>query len=709
MAAFQHKWDEICPSGAIIAFAAETLDQARNRPVACVLMNAAEVAIFHHEIVYSTNALPPDEVTVLADPNNFWTDGQPKLWLMTYPQLSGILAASRGHPDTGMSLLLHMGCGDYTWNIVKACHVLWKWVWGVEDDKKKANVRVYTISNLEESIYCDASSSRLSTVGLTCPTLQRRHPEAFSAAVGQIQQERDAHWELCKSTQKPQYPLKHTNRAVVFTSKDKLLEAYDQHGCPPRGFVQLGGDMTGSDLSQWVEILLQRKHDIKTLLVEPDVGTIGTVRNLGTVLVLPVRRGFFFDRRLSQVVLRQDVHMSLAELHYARRVAVSPTDSGINRVVSVFTTAEYDMLPSVPTGPPAFTGHFLAILLHFCDHSYFDDDKKSPIRLPTDGDMTDEYLRRMESRGLTERRGGPLTDLGRSTAWWYDSGGVRNFNVANLLAIASTVQGARANALMQIAAVLYHPTSSLMSPIASMLKFQIPEGRSDKFHSLLQKWLKGFPRSYVARGPIWIAIAIWRELRKSLDMFSPLDSDEYNLCQNMLQVSRGMLNVVESNWLGMTQSWTENLGGTEIEKDPIINDEDFLFLEESLVRVLTHNLVLVSMADSELGVFARDITSGSPIAKPDEDLVNWAWLAKETDSESAWTEPDPGVFAVYTVLHRWTGPDGVVKYVPEDLTFVSTQAVRRVLRDMASSQGQEVYQLPKENNLLRTKYPIYLV
>lgn len=707
MAVFQHKYDGICPSGAIITFAVETLDQAHGRPVACVLMNAAEVAIFHHELVYSTNALPADDVAVLTDPKDFQIDKQRKLWLMTYPQLSEILAVSGGRLKKDLSLLLHLGCGEYTWDIVKACHDLWKWAWDEEVGKEDAIVRVYTISNLKESIYCDASASRLSTIGLTRPPLVRRQPNDFSAAIAQLQQEDDAHEELRKSIQKPQQPPKQTNRAVVFTSKNKLLEAYELHNCEPTGYyVQLSGDMTGLDLSEGLEVLLQREFDVKTLLVEPNVGTIGTVRNLGTVLVFPVRQGFFFDRRLSQVVLRQDMHMSRAEVRYACRVAVSPSDSGISRVVSLFTKTDFDKLPPAPTDPLAFTGDFSAILLHFCDHSYFDGDKTPPIRLPKDEKMTEEYLRRLELKGLTERRGGPLTDLGRTTAWWHHNGRIRNLNVANLLAIASATQGARASALIQIAAVLYHPGSSLMSPIASLLKFQIPEGRSAEFYSLLaKKKVFGFAGSYLERGPIWLAIALWVRHSQHMTPEELAWAKDFSMCNGMLQISPKTLSIIERNWVAMRQSY--NLGGAQIDDDPLINEEDFLFLEECIVRVWMHNLVQVGMADSEQDVFACDLTSGAFIARPAGDPVRWAWLAQEVESEPPEGEPNNGVFAVYTVLHRLTGPDGRIQYVPEDLTFVSTRAVRRVIRDVATSKRWEGFRLPDEHDLLRTKYPIW--
>ncbi|KAG6357871.1 hypothetical protein INS49_013754 [Diaporthe citri] len=520
MAEYIHKYDEVCPSGVIINFAVDVLGQSRG-PVACVLMNAAEVAIFHHELRKSTQAFPADriavladKVAVLADPASFWADRDGKLWLMTYPQLSGILTAFPGCLEEDLALLMHMGCGQYTWDIVKACHDLWK-----------------CGQNME--------------VGFRKPVVQ--------------------------------------------------------------------------------------------------VFTIGTVRNLGTVLVLPVRLGLCFDRRVSQVVWRTNVSMSKAEVRYASRVACSPSGSLESHVVSVFTTvAGFKKLPPAPTNPPAFTGDFPAVLLFFCEHSYFDGGGNiSPIALPKDEEMTDEYLRRLEVRGLTESQGGPPTNLGRITSWWHH-GGVRNFDVANLLAIASTTQGARASALVQIAAVVYHPDSPLVSPILSLMDFHIPEGRSAEFHSLLQTRdeVLGFARGYVERGPIWFAAALWARHRNSQQLELAKD---FSTCNGMLHVSPNALSVVESNWATMSQTWANAMGGVQLDQSPLISEEDFLFLEESIVRVWMHNLVMVNTLNSGPGcVFASDLTSGCPIARPVRDPVNWVRLVLNKSDAANVPGPDSG-------------------------------------------------------------------
>lgn len=495
-------------------------------------------------------------------------------------------------------------------------------------------------------------------------------------------------------------------RAVVFTSMGKLLEAYDQHGCPRRGYAEASGVATGQGLANWVDVLLEPEHRVQLLLVKPNVGTVGTLRNLNKVLVLPVRDALFFDGRVSHVVSRKDMPMSQAEVRYACRVACSPVGSVDTHTVSIFAAeAEFGSLPPAPVDPMAFTGDLPAVLLHLCDHSYFDGGKVSPIRLPRDEEMTNEYLRRLELRGLTESRGGPLTSLGRLTSWWYHTG-IRDFNVANLLAIASTAQGARAGALLQIAAVLYHPDTPVVSPIASLLRFRIPEGRSAEFHNLFQKRVGGFAEKYVARGPIWRAVAFWAARREGLMDDNERVSKDFFLCENMVEVSAQTLKIIQSNWTTMGQAWTAGTSGAEVDEKPSISEEDFLFLEESVVRVFMHNLVLVGMEGSGLGEFACDLTSGSPVARPDNDLVNWALLAKDAESQPADGGSVACVFAVYTSLSRSTGPDGRIRYVPQSLTFVSTRAVRRVLREVATSKGRVGSRLPSWRDLLRTEYPI---
>lgn len=699
MATFQHKYSKVCSTGHIITFIVDVLTECRGQPFACVLMNAAEVAVFHHEAT-STNAISADRLAVLVEANDFWADSQGKLWLMTYPQLSDILAVPGVRPKHDLTLLLHMGCGEYTWDIVKGSLDLWKWAQGFEGSLQKPIISVYTISNIEESIYRDASATPLSTVGFQRPRVEWLQPEAFDTAIAQLQQDDATYRELCKNVLETQKRPLHTNRTVVFKPESKLLETCSRHSWPSVNHVELTGSMTGIKLTRWIELLIQDQYDAKTLLVGPDVGTIGTVHNLGTVLVLPVKEGWFFDKRVSCVVFRRDIPMSQAEVRYACRVACNPSDSRISPLVSVFTTKnEFDKLPSTPTDLPAFTVDFPAVLLHLCDHSYFDAGKSSPIRLPSDEKMVDECLRRLEMRGLTVWHGGPLTELGRLTAWWYQSGGIRDFKVANLLAIAWTAQGARASALIQVAAVLYQPDSSLMSPIARLLKFQIPEGMSAELEGLLVEAGEGFARSYVARGPIWIAVAIWATQRKIMRQAGMCVSTSpgFRICHNMLFVSQPAINMIQKSWETMRQAWTNGLGGAQLSQDPTINDQDFLFLEESIVRVWMYNLVLVSMEDSELSAFACDLASGSPVGKPAGDPVNWARLTEELGSEP---------FGVYTALHRITGPDGKVQYGPENLNFVATSALRHVLRNVAASKARIGCPPLTWQDLLRSKYPL---
>lgn len=339
MAVFQHKHSKVCPTSVIIQLANAALRDCRGQPVACVLMNEADVFIFHHEVT-STDSIPADRLTVLEDAKAFWADTQSRLWLMTYAQLSDILAVPGARPQDDLKLLLHMGCGEYTWEIVKTCHDLWKWAWSFEDPI----VWVYTISNLEESIYRDAPSTYFTVSGTAGPQVEWHEPEAFADTVSKLQQEDAAHAELLRRTQlseqqQPDQPALHTNRAVVFTSTGQLLEAYERQGCRrPAGYIELKGNMAGSQLGEWLTYALQDDADVKSIVVHTDVGAVGAVRNLGSVLVFPVRSGLFFDRRISQMVYRHDIPMSQAEVRYACRAAFGHSGSGSGPVVSIFAT-----------------------------------------------------------------------------------------------------------------------------------------------------------------------------------------------------------------------------------------------------------------------------------------------------------------------------------------------------------------------------------
>lgn len=282
--------------------------------------------------------------------------------------------------------------------------------------------------------------------------------------------------------------------------------------------------------------------------------------------------------------------------------------------------------------------------------------------------------------------------------------------MANLLAVASTAPGARASALMLIAAVLYRPDTSLMAPIASLLRFQAPQGVFPDLEGLLAeevdgtREVAGFALSYVARGPIWIAIAVWASRRLAMRQADTSEAADVSICHDALLVSQQTLHKIQKNWETMSHVWTTGLGGAKVSQNPTIDSEDFLFLEESIARVWVHNLVLVGAGDSGLGAFACDLASGSPIGRPAGDPVNWASLIRDQDSEPLEGHPYTGVFGIYTALYRNTGPNGKIPYVPENLGFVSTRAVRHVLRDLAN-EARNRYRPSDWKDLLRTQYP----
>lgn len=330
--------------------------------------------------------------------------------------------------------------------------------------------------------------------------------------------------------------------------------------------------------------------------------------------------------------------------------------------------------------------------------------------------MVNEYLRRLQVRGLTERRGGPLTRLGSLTLWWYQTGGIRDFNVANLLAIAWTAQGDRASALVQVAAVLYHPDPSLSPPITSLLEFKAQAGKPADIQGLLREEVDGlreemdmdvssFALDYVSRGPVWAAVAVWMSRRAAMRQVNTSDAESLSLCDGTLLVSQQALYKIQHNWTTMSHRWTTGLGGARLSLAPSIDGQDFLFLEESLVRVWMHNLVLVGMADSGMGAFARDLASGTPITRLAGDPVDWVRLTEQEDSEPAEGEQFTGVFAFYTALDSRTAPDGSVGYVPAaNPTFISTRAIRHVLRGVANSNTQDGLSPPRWQDLLCPRY-----
>ncbi|KAH8742317.1 hypothetical protein F5883DRAFT_596988 [Diaporthe sp. PMI_573] len=202
-------------------------------------------------------------------------------------------------------------------------------------------------------------------------------------------------------------------------------------------------------------------------------------------------------------------------------------------------------------------------------------------------------------------------------------------------------------------------------------------------------------------------MAVWASRRLVMRQADMSEAADVSICDSVLLLSQKTLYRIQENWKTMNNAWTSGLGRPMVSQNPTIDAQDFLFIEESIVRVWMHNLVLVGMEGSGLGAFAYDLVSGAPIERRARDPVNWAELAAQEDAEPSEGHPYTGVFAVYTALDRNTAPGGSIEYVPaENPTFVSTRAVRHVLRDLASRKARNGYRPPRWQDLLRTQYPI---
>lgn len=103
--------------------------------------------------------------------------------------------------------------------------------------------------------------------------------------------------------------------------------------------------------SAMLEYLYHDAEDTKMTHLGQGTEFVGTFKNIGIVLVWPCKDGVYFDTRSSQMVWREDIKLSRAELRYAGRF----TDNGslADTIYFLPSSQLYHALPELPqTAPP---------------------------------------------------------------------------------------------------------------------------------------------------------------------------------------------------------------------------------------------------------------------------------------------------------------------------------------------------------------------
>lgn len=744
MAIIKHLYDSICSTDSVVSIIERLWDQAKDDPdrgLIFVLETAAEVAMMHHELTAVRESAVPIQEADKVDPDQFepdkfkWEDAQGQVLVLTYRQLGSILQEQRRQPIPSIRLIAHMGCGEYTVEMLATCLQLVRWA--------GESMEIYTVSNLEQSVFLGAESIRLDALGID----MRRRPERrwlsgdrLQSAINTLGEQAALFFQAKREEAESQARAEgdaaeqlsgaHSNRAVVVMDKLALDEALASDAALQESKAYLEAIGLGAiDGEELLTHIYYDEHHMKLLQLGQGMGFTGTVSRIGTVLVWPLKSGIIFDTRTSQMVWRKNILLSKAELRYAARFSDGPDLPEIMYFLE--DKSWYDQLPELTRTSPAFTGDLSTLLLELCRQGYLDSTLELPIGTPDDQNMVREYLYRLKMKGLiadVKRPPGTyrLTSLGDKAAWWYHDGGVGNLNVACLLAAVSGSisdnmaprDKARAAAVMRLAAVLMTPGSPLTSPIGDLLTVLTNnDSPMEPFREDLSTYVSGFAAPYALRGPIWAAVGIWSALAGKMDIFGLTPDKDPNLtaCQELLSIRLHTMVAIIENFKSLQSAWVDKLRGPSLEFEPQLTREDVLLVEKALVRAWMHNLAFVPVSMHQDGTqmaFAYDVVSGCPIRRQDKDFVFWGHLQNTEDGAPLDNSEDfAGVCAIYTHLQQDVEPGdgGGFRYTPDNLTFVSMRAVRQVLRDVArplyrADPGQKPLNWQQ---ILRTQYRLH--
>lgn len=710
--------------------------------VVVVLENKASVTIMQHELTtVSPNPIPADKVaTSDSNKQDLWVGAEGKMLLVTHRQLKLVLASGRPDIQKGLKVAVYLGCGKYTVSMLSLCVQLHHWVTDTRrsaqefppgPDGQKELLTVYTISNLDKSPYLEVDSTTpLFSWGANSPNRFTWHStQALDDVIATLAEEATQYMEDSTRPDDQAHP-KQSNRVAVCISKsvfEAALTKLHTHNSR-RAYLEAAGN-DAFDGSQLLEYLFEDRYNTKMIHLGQGTEFVGTFKNIGTVLVWPCMEDIYFDTRSSQMVWREDIRLSKAELRHAARL----TDNGSTPKVICFLPRRklYDSLPELPQTAPAFAGDFLALLMELCAHGYFVGEAEPPIRLPRSS-MVMEYSRRLRVKGLVHKHAQPVgeignrsqvTDFGIMTMWWHQVAGIGNLNVACLLGAISVKDVltpkdlVRASALMRVAAATLLPGSHATSPIYAFLRFSLHDDseNSESFVEGLLKFISSPNAELARRGPIWAAVGIWSTLRPNMAAYdlSVVNDPYIPVCDGQLHIRLQILRVIEANFALMQQAW-QKLGKPRLEFDPALEPDDILFVEKVMVRAWLHNLAFIPMSQQDISPdFAYDIVSGIAIDQKTDDYVHWGWLQGNLEATPPEGEDYAGMCAIYTHLQQKVSdcPTDAAVYNADNLTYVSTKAVGLVFREVIARIGPGKHPRPilmHWQNVLRTGFDLHV-
>lgn len=432
---------------------------------------------------------------------------------------------------------------------------------------------------------------------------------------------------------------------------------------------------------------------------------IGRIPNLGDVFLDSHRPGWMVDDVAGQTAIAQVVPRSQHEVRQAMHLRNELGELGQHILCWPLDEGELESLPKKHQALCCVADLDQLLLMYICIHSgqgqrLLDMSAVLPRERPL---LLGERLRRLNEKGLIHGatpgqgldRGVLLHDVLQLTSRGSDV--VRMFLDRTLESVHSACLVAQwsslpktpavADAIFSLATVL--ETQNYSTTLDSVIILVKPE-----YTELgLDEPVAGVAEPLYRRGPVWLAILLWHRMRvdrtwrpkdhRTLTLMNFHEPRAHAVSKGRITFDRIMSFAWDDVWSGLARYRDADLI-PEARGDLRLTKPELHLVEKAIVRAFLHNLAWVNMKTRE--PFAYDLTSQRALQSPGDSGLNqlcveecWQLAKDEKGADVA------GFFGFYTCLAR--DGDGSSQdpytWVPTDLTYVSSKAVKEVLAEVA--------------------------
>lgn len=494
-------------------------------------------------------------------------------------------------------------------------------------------------------------------------------------------------------------------------------------------FVSTIGEASHFRLQKHSEDLwvYEAKHDLQdkrkgaNICISTGIDYIGPIQNTRRVLIHKQARGFVYDREIGHMVMNYCARRSRSEIEYASRlrgVAEQPP-----HIYCDMTLSEFQSAPTMPSTSAAHTFDLPRLLVVYM-HTWAGAGlpvADMPVTLPTDEYIIEEQLRRLTVKGLVKVLAPPskpygavgrrllysvleLTPVGKTTVAIMSYGNIESIHVAHLLAQVlggdAQVTDTTEIAVLNIASVL--ETAEGATKLVGIVE---TSGSSRETLGELKSMglFQGGAVPNIGRGPLWLGIAMWHKMRTDKNYRAEehiYKQDASPVFLDLLQ-TMGKPNALRINrprsfeWDRTLDQLRLRLGKNKDSEYLFQNElskEDLFQMEQALVRAYLDKLAYIPLSQNieNETPFAYDLASNRPLRMP---YGTQKWQLDEEYCRDIDRLPNgqrpPGIFCFYTYLEFQEDESGQSKWLPQDMTHVSWEAVYRVLSESKDCHEQQ--------------------